>query len=95
VTLLAASSQSVASQVTPGLLGFLVVAGMGVAVFFLFRSMNKQLKKISPDPRVRASVARRPRPAQSSSVPAPTTASPTTASPTTGSPTTGGGNSKP
>jgi hypothetical protein len=67
VTLLAASTQSVASQVTPGLLGFLVVAGMGVAVFFLFRSMNKQLKKISPDPRVRASVAKRPRSAQSSS----------------------------
>jgi len=63
VTLLAASSQSVASQVTPGLLGFLVVAGLGLAVFFLFRSMNKQLKKISPDPRVRASVAKRPRPA--------------------------------
>jgi hypothetical protein len=67
VTLLAASSQSVASQVTPGLLGFLVVAGMGVAVFFLFRSMNKQLKKISPDPRVRASVAKRPRAGQSAS----------------------------
>ena len=65
MTLLAASTQSVASQVTPGLLGFLVVAGMGVAVFFLFRSMNRQLKKISPDPRVRASVAKRPRGAQS------------------------------
>ncbi len=67
MTLLAASTQSVASQVYPGLLGFLVVAGMGVAMFFLFRSMNKQLKKISPDPRVRASVAKRPRSAQSSS----------------------------
>ena len=63
MTLLAASSQSVASQVTPGLLGFLVVAGLGLAVYFLFRSLNKQLKKISPDPRVRASVAKRPRPA--------------------------------
>jgi hypothetical protein len=62
VTLLASSS--VAAQVTPGLLGFLVVAGMGVAVYFLFRSMNKQLKKISPDPKVRASVAKRPRSAQ-------------------------------
>jgi hypothetical protein len=67
VTLLAASSSSVAAQVTPGLLGFLVVAGMGLAVYFLFRSMNKQLKKISPDPRVRASVAKPARPAQSSS----------------------------
>jgi hypothetical protein len=65
VTLLAASSQSVASQVTPGLLGFLVVASLGLAVYFLFRSMNKQLKKISPDPRVRASVAKRPRGAAS------------------------------
>lgn len=64
MTLLAASTQSVASQVYPGLLGFLVVAGMGVAMFFLFRSMNKQLKKISPDPRVRASVAKRSRSAQ-------------------------------
>jgi hypothetical protein len=75
VTLLAASTQSVASQVTPGLLGFLVVAGMGVAVFFLFRSLNKQLKKISPDPRVRASVAKRPRSAQSAPSPASSSAS--------------------
>jgi type IV secretory pathway VirB10-like protein len=84
VTLLAASTQSVASQVTPGLLGFLVVAGMGVAVFFLFRSMNKQLKKISPDPRVRASVAKRPKPAQSSS-----------AQPSTPASSAPGGNAKP
>ena len=80
MTLLAASSQSVASQVTPGLLGFLIVAGMGVAVFFLFRSMNKQLKKISPDPRVRASVAKRPRSARSSSA----QSSPAAAPPATG-----------
>jgi hypothetical protein len=85
VTLLAASTQSVASQVTPGLLGFLVVAGMSVAMFFLFRSMNKQLKKISPDPRVRASVAKRPRSAQSS--PAQSVSSPASSSP--------GGNAKP
>jgi hypothetical protein len=85
VTLLAASTQSVASQVTPGLLGFLVVAGMGVAMFFLFRSMNKQLKKISPDPRVRASVAKRPRAAQSS--PSSASSSPASSPP--------GGNAKP
>jgi catechol-2,3-dioxygenase len=46
VKLLAASST--ASQVYPGLLGFLVVAGMGLALFFLFRSMNKQFHKIAP-----------------------------------------------
>jgi hypothetical protein len=39
-----------ASQVVPGILGFLVVAGMGFALFFLLRSMNKQLRKVVPDP---------------------------------------------
>jgi hypothetical protein len=39
-----------ASQVVPGILGFLVVAAMGVALFFLLRSMNKQLRKVVPDP---------------------------------------------
>jgi hypothetical protein len=48
VTVLAASS--VASQVYPGLAGFLVVAGMGLALYFLFRSLNKQLRKITPAP---------------------------------------------
>jgi hypothetical protein len=42
------ASSSTASQVYPGLIGFLVVAGMGLALFFLFRSMNKQLHKIAP-----------------------------------------------
>ena len=46
VSVLAASST--ASQVYPGLAGFLVVAGMGLALYFLFRSMNKQLHKIEP-----------------------------------------------
>jgi hypothetical protein len=48
VTLLA-SGATLASQVEPGVLGFLVVAGMGLALFFLLRSMNKQLHKISAD----------------------------------------------
>jgi len=39
-----------ASQVVPGILGFLVVAAMGVILFFLLRSMNKQLRKVVPDP---------------------------------------------
>ena len=42
------AAESTASQVYPGLIGFLVVAGMGLALFFLFRSMNKQLHKIAP-----------------------------------------------
>jgi hypothetical protein len=42
------AAESTASQVYPGLIGFLVVAGMGLALYFLFRSMNKQLHKIAP-----------------------------------------------
>ncbi len=38
-----------ANDIEPGALGFLVVAAMGLALFFLFRSMNKQLHKITPD----------------------------------------------
>ncbi len=42
-----------ANAVVPGVLGFLVVAGMGVALFFLLRSMNKQLRKVVPGPKWR------------------------------------------
>ena len=45
-----ASGAPTASQVVPGVLGFLVVAGMGLVLFFLLRSMNKQLRKVVPDP---------------------------------------------
>jgi len=43
---LLATSQTVASSAAPGAIGFLVVAGMGLAVFFLFRSMTKHLRKV-------------------------------------------------
>jgi len=33
-------------DVSPGVLGFLVVAAIGVATYFLIRSMRRQLKKI-------------------------------------------------
>jgi hypothetical protein len=33
-------------DVSPGLLGFLVVLAIGLALVFLLRSMNKQMKKI-------------------------------------------------
>jgi hypothetical protein len=42
---------SAASEAAPGVLGFLVVAGMGVVLYFLFRSMTKHLRKIAVDPR--------------------------------------------
>ena len=55
MTLLAAvlsssSNSSTLSDVTPGVLGFLVVAGIGVALVFLLRSMNKQFRKLPPPP---------------------------------------------
>jgi hypothetical protein len=44
------SGNSTLSNVEPGLLGFLVVAGIGVALIFLLRSMNKQFRKLPPPP---------------------------------------------
>ena len=47
---LAANSTSTINDVEPGLLGFLVVAALGLALVFLLRSMNKQFRKIGPRP---------------------------------------------
>ncbi len=33
-------------QVTPGVLGFLVTFALGVATWFLLRSMNRHLKRV-------------------------------------------------
>jgi hypothetical protein len=41
--LVVASSNSVA----PGTLGFIVVFGMAVVLFFLFRSMSRHLRKVN------------------------------------------------
>ena len=46
----AAASSSTVNDVEPGVLGFLVVAGIGVALVFLLRSMNKQFRKIDANP---------------------------------------------
>ena len=43
-----AASSSASDDVSPGVLGFLVVAAMGVALVFLLKSMNKQFRKITP-----------------------------------------------
>jgi hypothetical protein len=51
--MLLAASTPAANSVVPGILGFLVVAGLGLALYFLLRSMNKQLRKVVPDPRWR------------------------------------------
>ncbi|MGH3207308.1 MAG: hypothetical protein ACRDNO_06080 [Trebonia sp.] len=44
------NSSSTVNDVEPGLLGFLVVAVLGLALVFLLRSMNKQFRKIGPKP---------------------------------------------
>lgn len=43
---LAARSSVPSGDVAPGVLGFLVVAAMGLALFFLLRSMNKHLRRV-------------------------------------------------
>jgi hypothetical protein len=48
--LAAASNSSTLNDVEPGLLGFLVVAALALALVFLLRSMNKQFRKIGPRP---------------------------------------------
>jgi hypothetical protein len=48
--LAAAAASSSVNDVEPGVLGFLVVAAMGVALVFLLRSMNKQFRKIDVEP---------------------------------------------
>jgi hypothetical protein len=47
----AAASSSSSNDVEPGVLAFLIVAAMGVALVFLLRSMNKQFRKIEANPR--------------------------------------------
>jgi hypothetical protein len=44
------ASNTTPNDVQAGVLGFLVVAAIGVALVFLLRSMNKQFKKIGPKP---------------------------------------------
>ena len=48
--LAASTNNSTLNDVEPGLLGFLVVAGIGIALVFLLRSMNKQFRKLPPPP---------------------------------------------
>jgi hypothetical protein len=45
-----AASSSSSADIGAGVIGFLIVAAMGVALVFLLRSMNKQFGKITPAP---------------------------------------------
>jgi hypothetical protein len=49
VTVSAVAAAVDPNKVTPGLLGFLVVLGLGLATWVLLRSMNRQLKKVDFD----------------------------------------------
>jgi hypothetical protein len=48
--LAAAASSSASDDVQTGVIAFLIVAAMGVALVFLLRSMNKQFRKIDANP---------------------------------------------
>ena len=50
MTLAALAASAASNDVEPGVLGFLVVAAIGVALVFLLRSMNKQFRKIEAHP---------------------------------------------
>ncbi len=45
-----AASSPNPDDIGAGVAGFLVVAAMAVALVFLVRSMNKQFRKITPEP---------------------------------------------
>ena len=53
--MLASASTSVFDQ--PGTLGFLVVFGMGVVLYFVFRSMARHLRKVNTAAREEAAAA--------------------------------------
>jgi hypothetical protein len=48
-----AAAAPAANNVVTGVLAFLVVAAMALALVFLLRSMNKQLRKVAPGPKWR------------------------------------------
>ena len=65
MTVLAATSASSSAQ--PGTLAFLVIFGMAIVLFFLFRSMSKHLRKVK-EAALRDEVAAAPKSAAQDSV---------------------------
>ena len=55
--LAAAAAKSVSAWDEPGTLGFLMVFGMAVILFFVFRSLAKHLRKINEAARLEAAQA--------------------------------------
>lgn len=60
IDLAAAAAKSVSAWDEPGTLAFLVIFGMGVILFFVFRSMARQLRKVNEAARLEASQAEAP-----------------------------------
>ncbi|HSR83839.1 MAG TPA: hypothetical protein VLM11_06610 [Streptosporangiaceae bacterium] len=46
IELAAAAAKSTSAWDQPGTLAFLVIFGMGVILYFVFRSMSRQLRKV-------------------------------------------------
>jgi hypothetical protein len=57
IDLAAAAAKSVSAWDQPGTLAFLVIFAMGVILFFVFRSMARQLRKVNEAARLEASQA--------------------------------------
>jgi hypothetical protein len=60
IDLAAAAAKSVSAWDEPGTLAFLVIFGMGVILFFVFRSMARQLRKVNEAARLEAKQAEAP-----------------------------------
>jgi len=50
MTVLAAAAASTSADTETGVLAFLIIAALALICVFLFRSMNKQFRKIGPPP---------------------------------------------
>lgn len=59
IELAAAAAKSTSAWAQPGTLAFLVIFGMGVILFFVFRSMTKQLRKVNDAARAEAQSSER------------------------------------
>ena len=77
IELAAVAAKSVSAWDQPGTLGFIMVFGMAVILFFVFRSLAKHLRKINEAARLEAAHAES---AQDSGQPAPGSNSDGTAS---------------
>jgi Na+-transporting methylmalonyl-CoA/oxaloacetate decarboxylase gamma subunit len=57
IALAASSSSSTSLFDQPGTLGFLVVFGMAIILYFVFRSMSKHLRRVNESARAEAALA--------------------------------------